>query len=384
MAKCQHYNICGSNAADSEELCILHSTNPNKDKKAFAEKFEQYRKYHGDNFAYFVFPEQIDFKEVTFTEEADFRLAIFKKGAYFWRATFTEEADFRGTTFTKRADFTSAMFMRGANFDETIFKKGPAVFDSCHLLGRTFFLGGKKVQRNFIFSNIQVYFNNVNITPPNTVIFRDSDLSRCSFLGTRVDKVEFTNVKWAKVGYSRTRIYDEKILLDNIKRKKKTKKKDRDDLDWEHIERVYRDLKTNHKESGDHERAGDFHYGEKEMRRCNPNTPPMHRFFLFLYCILSGYGERYIRPLVWALIILIGSFIGYMALGIETKDGIIALGIKDWLTVLLYSLQVMTLLRPTELQPIGVASTGIKVFQSISGPIIFGLFALALRQRLKR
>ncbi|MCJ7546554.1 MAG: pentapeptide repeat-containing protein [Deltaproteobacteria bacterium] len=463
MAKCIHHDVCGLNAEIGfEGFCILHCVNPDKDKKAFAKKFEEHRKNKGDDFSYFVFPESIDFRGITFTKkvsfagatftketnfagvtfpkeadftdatfieeafffetkfieeafffettfigEANFTWATFTENAHFTDATFTEEtyfpeaafiekaiffkatfneqADFAGATFTKEADFSWATFMRGASFDGSIFKEGDAIFSDSHLFGRTLFLGEKGNQekiRNPIFSNVTVYFNNVDINPPNAVIFRDADLGRCSFLGTRIDQVEFTNVKWAmirktvlwkKLGYSRTAIYDEKII----------EKKDEDILDWEHIERVYRDLKINHTASGDHERAGDFHYGEKEMRRRNPSSPRMHRFFLNLYRLLSGYGERYAIPLFWAFFILVGSTIGYLALGIGMADGL-SLGIKDWFTVLLYSLQVMTLLRPTELQPIGVASNAIKVFQSISGPIIIGLFALALKQRLRR
>lgn len=150
--------------------------------------------------------------------------------------------------------------MRGASFDGTIFNGESVFFNNSHLLGRTLFLGEKGNQErpgNPIFSNVTVYFNNVDINPPNAVIFRDADLSRCSFLGTRINQVEFTNVKWAmipgKFGYSRTGIYDEKILLDSIKSTKKSKKKDKKNLDWEHIERVCRDLKINHTASGDHE-----------------------------------------------------------------------------------------------------------------------------------
>jgi hypothetical protein len=89
MAKCKRYDICGLNAdADSEGLCILHSANPDKDKKAFAEEFEEHRKRRGDNFSYFVFPERIDFRETKFTEGARFLWARFTAGADFRRAAF--------------------------------------------------------------------------------------------------------------------------------------------------------------------------------------------------------------------------------------------------------------------------------------------------------
>ena len=399
--KCKYHDICGLNAdGDPEGLCVLHSNNSYK-AHGFAKMFEQHRKSKGDKFAYFIFPEKIEFYNIEFTEGADFLRTTFKKGAhfsfakfkkktFFSVATFNEEADFHGATFSEEAYFDDVRFTKGANFWGTNFEKGDVIFSYSNLFGRSTFIGRKYKEKTIpIFKDVLVDFRNVVINPPNVAIFRDADLSRCLFQGTRLDKIEFTNVKWAKIsgklGYSRTGVYDEKVLLDNIKNKKKTKNKDKDDLDWEHIERVYRDLKINHKESGDHERAGDFHYGEKEMRRRNPDTPRAHRFFLNLYRIISGYGERYLRPLFWAAVLLVLCTFGYLLLGISKDEIPLKLANPlDWIRTALYSLQVMTFIRPTYLEHTTLASTGLKAFQSIFGPVVIGLFALALRQRLKR
>jgi len=47
-----------------------------------------------------------------------------------------------------------------------------------------------------------------------------------------------------------------------------------------------------------------------------------------------------------------------------------------------YSLRVMTLLRPDDLVPVRVAKV-VYTLQSLLGPLFLGLFALAVRQRLK-
>jgi len=565
---CKHYDICGLYVdADPEAgLCILHSKDPNKDKKAFAKKLEEHRKNRGDDFRYFVFPEEINFfratfseranfgdatfseranfvvatftkgadffratfskgtsfmgatfseranfGEVTFTKKADFggatfskwanfgdatfseradlgratfikeadfggatftgevgfrdatfreraifgdatfneradfgratfreranfggatfreranfgdatfskeagfrkstftgevgfRDATFRERANFYDATFTKEADFFDATFTKEADFLDATFTEGANFPlatfskgatfwGTIFENGNVLFILSKFFGRTLFFGRKDKKNSEktipIFRDVKVDFRNADINPPNVVIFRDADLSHCKFQGTRVDKIEFTGVKWTKIpvkfGYSRIGICDEKVLLESIKSKKKNRNKDKDELNWEHIERVYRDLKKNHEENRDYERAGDFHYGEKEMRRKNPDTPRIHRYFLHLYCWLSGYGERYLRPLFWAAVLLIACTFGYLLFGVS-RDGI-PLKLSDLHHIALYSLQVMTFIRPTYLEHTTWLSMVLKVVQSIFGPVIIGLFALALRQRLRR
>jgi hypothetical protein len=99
-------------------------------------------------------------------------------------------------------------------------------------------------------------------------------------------------ILWPKRG-KRFQVYDEILPL-------ATNESGR----WDHIERLYRELKQNHEDRRDYERAGDFHYGEKEMRRKNPDTPFLLKCLLTLYGAVSGYGERYIRPLVWAFVLL--------------------------------------------------------------------------------
>ena len=144
-----------------------------------------------------------------------------------------------------------------------------------------------------------------------------------------------------------------------------------------HIERLYRELKQNHDDRRDYERASDFHYGEKEIRRRNPGTPGRSRLLLNLYCLVSGYGERFGRPLIWAGMLFVASTIGYLLCGkLEATD--ISLG-----KAALHSLQVMTFLRP---QPIlsGLAAKALYTIESLLGPLFLGLFALAVRQRLKR
>ncbi|MGO9121128.1 MAG: hypothetical protein ACLQPD_26385 [Desulfomonilaceae bacterium] len=70
MAECKHHKICGLDALEGsgEELCILHSHNPEKDKNAFDAALAEHRKQNGDNFRYFVFPGLADSSRTTFTE----------------------------------------------------------------------------------------------------------------------------------------------------------------------------------------------------------------------------------------------------------------------------------------------------------------------------
>ena len=434
--KCNYYDVCGlyADADEKPPLCILHSRNPDKDKQLFSTSLAEHRVEKPYNLRGICFPEvanfsmatvfkRPDFSETTFYKEADFSGATFDKGADFSWAAFSKRADFSEATFDKgakfikttfseeavfiearfskkKADFSAATFSKAAVFVWATFSKEadffPATFSkeadffaamfseeadfsSATFLGRTTFIGRhlKGEKADLIFSGIknEVDFRNINLDPLQGLIFRDADLRKCLFEQTDLRKAEFTGVSWPKPG-NRFQVYDEiRPLNENETRK------------WHHIERFYRELKQNYEDRRDYERAGDFHYGEKEIRRKNPDTPFLLKRLLTLYWTVSGYGERYIRPLLWAFGLLVTSTFGYLILGIAPDKNWIPLtltNVEDWLHVGLYSLQVTTLLRPTDLVPLGIAAIGVKVVQSLLGPIIIGLFALAVRQRLKR
>jgi len=93
------------------------------------------------------------------------------------------------------------------------------------------------------------------------------------------------------------------------------------------------------------------------MQRRNPATPRSLKVFLWLYWLVSGYGERFLRPLLWALGLLVLATGAYLWLGLVPKGGGASLQwakVKDWGLAVDYGLRVMTLLRPDDLMPEGV------------------------------
>jgi len=158
------------------------------------------------------------------------------------------------------------------------------------------------------------------------------------------------------------------------------------EIPWGNIEKLYRDLKLHYDESRDYQRAGDFHYGEKEMQRRNPQSTRIQRTLLMLYKLASGYGEEYLRPLVWAMVVCVLSACGYLFLGLQPKAQSAPLSFSEawnWLHSLHFSFRVMTLLKPDEYVPTGYG-VAVQTLESLLGPLFLGLFALAVRQRLKR
>lgn len=411
MALCRHNHICGLTIYDEKDpaagLCILHSKDPLKNKEAFENALGEHREKKGDDFSLIVFPGYVDFS-ATFTGEAKFVGADFNDRVSFFGATFTKDAIFLGTTFngetsftnatfakkamfnmtsfkeevsffqatfTEEADFRGTTFSSGANFEQAKFNGTGVNFYCSTFRGRTLFSSRREEDRTVpIFSDAEVDFRQVLIDPPDALSFREADLRKFRFLDTDLRKVGFTGVLWPKIG-GRFGVYDEIAPLEAGGSRP-----------WARLEKLYREIKQNYEDRRDYERAGDFHYGEKEMRRRNPETPFLLRFFLTLYWMFSGYGERYVRPLIWAGVLLAVSTVGYLALGLSPKVGgsILAwTNLSDWLRAAFYSFRVMTFLRPDDLMPIGYAKI-INALESLLGPLFLGLFALAVRQRLKR
>jgi uncharacterized protein YjbI with pentapeptide repeats len=443
MRKCKHFKTCSlhGDSDDENSMCILHSEDPNKNVKDFAKALSEHKGNRPHDFGYIVFVGEVHFENEVFSdyswfndcifyEHVSFRSAVFKKKASFSGtnfhkyaifdsvtfedkvnfagANFKNIANFIGTTFLERADFINSTFrvgftfsgvkfFKGADFSQLDLHSSSSRFIQCYFSGNVLFRHGRQKGREpdiiRAFENakmVEIIFCDIN--PSEPVIFRIADMSRVLFSETRLLNVEFTDVIWPTITdlfrFRRLAIYDEIYALERIKLEK-----DRDKIkdikkNFIRIERMYRDLKTNYENDSDWIRGGDFHYAEKEMRRKNPDTNLILKFFLTLYWILSGYGERYLRPIFWTLIFLILCTAGYINFGIA-PDGLKNHSLKiseiyDWLDAALYGLQVITLQRPIDLQPISLISKTIKALQGIFGPIFLGFLALAIRQKMKR
>lgn len=351
-------------------------------------------KFHNEaRFSCVSFDGQADFSYVTFDRQADFFGSIFAGETGFYNTTFGEadfckstfcrarfsgarfkkEVHFFCATFNAQADFYEANFAKGANFFNARFAKDKEViFRRAEFLDRMLFASAEEEEQIVpTFSGVKVDFRDVIIAPLDALIFRNADLQKCSFLDTDLRKAEFANVKWPEKR-GRLRVYDEHVEL----QKGETRQ-------WAHIEQLYRQLKQNYEDRRDYGQAGDFHYGEKEMRRRNPETPRWMSCLLRLYRCVGGYGERCRPPLAWAGGLLVVCALLYLCLGLRPKEVSSTSALISVWDYFDYSLRVMTLLKPDDLVPMGCARY-VSTVQSLVGPVLIGLFALALRQRLKR
>jgi uncharacterized protein YjbI with pentapeptide repeats len=322
------------------------------------------------------FDDTATFDETTFRAAAAFDAAEFSKPATFIGATFAEATSWAGARFRAGVDFARVRFGRGADFRETAFEQGVVSFRRGVIGGPTVFTPREEAGRVVrVFQGIDLDFREVAVDPPEALALRDVDLTRARLLDTDLRKAELTGIAWPNVG-GRPGVFDELAAPEPP-----------EDRAWSRIEQLCRTLKQSYEDRRDYERAGDFHFAEKEARRRNPATSWGSRLLLTLYWLISGYGERYLHPLFWAVALLSAGTAAYLLLGIEARGSsagrLDPRRLASWLRTMLFSLETMALLKPTDLVPAGAARF-VQTVQSLLGPLLLGLFALALRQRLRR
>jgi uncharacterized protein YjbI with pentapeptide repeats len=139
---------------------------------------------------------------------------------------------------------------------------------------------------------------------------------------------------------------------------------------------LYRALRKGLEDIKDEPGAADFYYGEMEMRR--RAARPVERVVLTAYWLVSGYGLRAWRALVWLAGItaaLAGAFylVGFL---LPPKP-------DTYWTSLLYAFRATLSLTDPE---VTLTAWG-KLLQAVlrlTGPVLLGLAILALRGRVKR
>ncbi|RLF94666.1 hypothetical protein DRN45_02950, partial [Thermococci archaeon] len=90
----------------SDEYCIFHDPDPNKDKVLLEQKLKEKIENKDYNFSGFIFPENISFPDM-----------IFEKKVNFTNAVFYGKIDFSGITLID-ADFSNAVFEEAVHFND--------------------------------------------------------------------------------------------------------------------------------------------------------------------------------------------------------------------------------------------------------------------------
>lgn len=360
-------------AVDEQPVCLMHSRDPGKNDEEFQAEFERILHEAGDgvaDFTKFVFPSaryahrefkaKCVFRGATFTQDADFSGATFRRGANFVNAWFVQNADFGGATFRQDADFSTAVFMGGAYFGAANLTEGdklfPATFTQDADFSWAFFdqdadFNGARFsgeaqfeeagfEESAIFSlatfqegaqfrkasfnknekdEPTLFFNVARFEKPHAVTFYRNYLGQALFHNCDVSEVVFSDVRWRRRGSNRKRMLFEELPNLDIEKPwavdLRAPEGSADERNYGLIAETYQQLKKNYDDRRDYWTAGDFHYGEMEMKRLSSRRKNrvvrwLHRYLGLAawYKYASQYGESHVRPAVLLLIFLLVLF----------------------------------------------------------------------------
>jgi hypothetical protein len=141
----------------------------------------------------------------------------------------------------------------------------------------------------------------------------------------------------------------------------------------------YRSLRKARKDSKDEPGAADFYYGEMEMRRLDTvETSFAERFIISLYWLVAGYGLRGSRALGWLLLTVAVSTMLLHQFGFEHR------GQQPWWSALLYVAGAVTRVVSPPEGTVNEGGHAIRIILGVLGPVLIGLAALSIRNRIKR
>ncbi len=251
------------------------------------------------------------FRHATFAQHADFREATFAQDVYFREVIFTEDANFSGATLSQAADFRDAKFRDILRFRKTRFRGDPGLMpakDDGRLPGPV--------------------FTRTKFDKPQNVEFYQTYLGQALLHNCDVSNLNFSDVTWRlRRGSRKLMIFDEHIEVGadhsgagiqkqsdyrwDVTEGLRPPQGDPNERNYSLVAEIYQQLNKNYDERRDYLAAGDFYYGEMEMKRlAGPQRIPAFRWWhqnfglVAWYKYASAYGESYIRPVVALLIVL--------------------------------------------------------------------------------
>jgi hypothetical protein len=184
------------------------------------------------------------FNEATFGGQAGFRRTAFMGVAAFIRATFTADADFTWATFAQRAEFRFAAFEGQAIFRETRFREDNTLSPG-------------------------PIFSNARFDKPTAVTFFRTFLGQAIFRNCDMSMFVFSDVRWRERSNNGKRMLFEEVADpgDEALGAIPAQGRGPDERNYRLISELYQQLKKNYDDRRDYWTAGDFHYGEMEMKR---------------------------------------------------------------------------------------------------------------------
>lgn len=346
----------------------------------------------GAVFATATFRRTANFGNVVFSKEAYFSRAVFKEYAEFLWAKFTLDAHFVGTAFLKQVNFSQAIFLAAVEFRETRFRE-----DKESLPGPVFTL--------------------TQFMSPEKVFFYKNYLGQALFYNSDVSRLTFSSVLWRTRPNDKRQLFEECVDFEAAA-DLAAASNDPNERDYGLIAETYQQLKKNYDGRMDYWTAGDFHYGEMEMKRLfSPRKNKTVRWLhsnlglVAWYRYASEYGESYVRPLLALATVLVLFTLLFPIPGMvftkpdspSTPPAFPVLNYSDfpayihsyngpaWIAVLAFfghslmtALSVAGFQKELIYQPAYPWGRALALFELLLTSTLIGLFLLALRRQFRR
>lgn len=399
--------------------------------------------FHGDAlFRGAQFTAGVEFTEAAFEGDAYFSRAKFASSGRFWKAhflgkalfggcEFEDVADFGGASFAGEARFTNASFRHLANFstaefgDTALFMEATFDGDASFWLTEfarladfhhARFAGAAEFRETRISDGASTdpapVFVLAYCEKPERIVFYKTYLGRALFHNCDVSRFHFSNVKWREDPTTHKNTVYEQVV--NVQEQSaaalRVGDEWRDERNFTLVAELYQQLKKNYDDRRDYWTAGDFHYGEMEMKRLHSPTRKrwvrwLHRNLglVALYRHTSEYGESYSRPAAWLAFLLVLFSVLYPLFGLRQARGTFELSYaqyirygkgdptREWLgpathlgNSMVTTLSVAALQRDLTYEPIYPWGRLLALFELLLTSTLIALFLLAIRRQFRR
>lgn len=360
------------------------------------------------------FDSDVEFTNTTFAGRAWFDDTRFGGGTWF-RTEFCKDTEFVDVSFENEADFTDATFagrvwfivrarrlrLDGALFAQYVDVRAEAVSISCDgarfdgnatlrsrhatiRAERATFGSASSISRSdepilalrgtirpaWLSDVPNVALSSLRGTDVSNLVLTDVYLGACNFAGAhRLDELRFDG--WCEFTRPPRWRGRRRILAEEGRwRGWPSDFQPYEPVPPERISATYRSLRKSFEDSKNAADAGDFYYGEMEMRRRAVRPWRVERMVLTAYWLFSGYGQRASRALV-ALLVLVLTVAGLLLLwgqpvGNAARVAVGAVVFRD---------------DRTDLTEAGEWTVLVARFL---GPVLLALAVLAVRARVKR
>ncbi len=327
---------CGEDSLPNDDKCIFHSSNENKDTNDFKEAFKKKTGVTELDFAGYVFP--VEVKNEIFNRDAgdaredpndqknisgDSEIITFNKKMIFKHASFLKGITFSNLIFKESIDMSECQFYEECYFNESEFKR-EVILDGSVVHNKLSFdkakfsdtLSWENDPSAIKASEGEISFTNIKVRDSEQINFNHVDLSRWSFIGSDISRINFKFCAWTdsrsmKKCHGRSKstsmLYDELVQqLDYKPFRHKwlhpTNIDSKDSKKYDEILSLYRGLRINYESKLQYQEAGAFHIGEMEVRRLlllqnnkRKIISCFEYFFMWFYKFLSDYGENYLK-----------------------------------------------------------------------------------------